>query len=154
MNVLVIPKITPNKVYELIRSNVLNVLTFQRLFVPTFQRSNVLGDSMANITLEKNHALLEKLAAYVMTELPTRKEMDAKLAQKADKQDVLELEKRVHSVEKKMDLMLNGMDAQAKQLDRLSNELSAVSRTLDIHNQRLGNLEEHTLGYRVRNKEE
>jgi len=106
---------------------------------------------MPPITLEQVHALLEKLADYVMTKIPV---IEAQIAQKADKYDVIELEKRIVIVEKKMDLMLNGMDAQAKQLDRLSNELSAVSRTLDIHNQRLGNLEEHTLGYRVRDKEE
>ena len=35
---------------------------------------------MPDITLEKNHALLEKLAEYVMNELPTRKEVDEKLA--------------------------------------------------------------------------
>jgi hypothetical protein len=35
---------------------------------------------MSTIAPEKTHALLEKLAEYVMNDLPTRKEMDAKLA--------------------------------------------------------------------------
>jgi len=48
---------------------------------------------LSEITLEKTHALLEKLAAYVMTELPTRKELDEKLALKTDKTDLNRLER-------------------------------------------------------------
>ena len=47
---------------------------------------------MKKITLEKTHALLEKLANYVMTEIPAIKE---KLDQKADKTDIFLVAKNV-----------------------------------------------------------
>jgi len=40
---------------------------------------------MPEITLEKTQALLEKLAEYVMTELPTRKELDDRFKQVDDR---------------------------------------------------------------------
>jgi hypothetical protein len=33
-------------------------------------------------------------------------------------------------------------------------EMKAVSKTLDVYNDRLGKLEQHVFGYRVREKEE
>jgi len=36
---------------------------------------------MSEITLEKTHALLEKLAEYVMNEVPTKREVDARFNQ-------------------------------------------------------------------------
>jgi peptidoglycan hydrolase CwlO-like protein len=127
---------------------------------------------MSTITLEKSHALLTKLAEYVMNELPkmdaklskldarmdqldarmdqldTRMDrfdtridhFEARLEQKADKQDL----KRI---EDKIDMLLEGMDAQAGQLDFLRTEMAAVSKTLDVHNERLGKLEQHNFGY-------
>ncbi len=109
---------------------------------------------MADITLEKTHALLDKLASYVMTALPTRNELDQKLAQKADKTDVDRLEKRVHTLDEKMNLLLNGMDAQAHQLDIISTDMKAVSPTLDNHEKRLAMLEKHVFGFRVRENKE
>lgn len=41
-----------------------------------------------------------------------------------------------------MNLLLDGMDAQSKQLDDMSIDMKAVSRTLDIHEERLAMLEE------------
>ena len=119
---------------------------------------------MPDTTLENTHALLEKLANYVMSELPTRTEMDEKLAQKADKADLFLLDSRVSQLDEKinyldgklnrivekMNLILNGMDAQAQQLDILSTDMKAISGTLDLHEERLGSLEEHTFGHRVR----
>ena len=71
---------------------------------------------MSKITLEKTYALLEKLAEYVMNEVPTRKEMDAKLAclerrleEKADKQDVKRLEEKVDRIIEGMDAMAGGL---------------------------------------------
>jgi hypothetical protein len=79
---------------------------------------------MSAITLEKTYALLEKLAEYVMNEVPTRKEMEAKLAhlesrldaklvsmearldQIADKQDVKRLEDKVNKFIEGMDAMV------------------------------------------------
>ena len=109
---------------------------------------------MPDITLETTHALLEKLANYVMTQVPTRnelqhglnelrqemdgfrQEMMAQLALKADKSDVQRI--------------IEGMDAQAQQLDILRVEMKAVSGTLDVHEKRLGSLEEHNFRHRVR----
>ena len=80
---------------------------------------------MSDITLEKKtHALLEQLAEYVMTQVPTRtelqhglnelrQEMMAQLALKADKSDVQRI--------------LQGIDAQAQQLDILRTDMKAVS---------------------------
>ena len=123
---------------------------------------------MSDITLEKTHALLEKLANYVMSELPTRIEMNETLAQKADKADLFLLDSKVsqldekinyldgklNRIDEKMNLMLNGMDAQAQQLDILSTDMKAVSGTLDLHEERLGTLEEHNFGHRVRENKE
>ncbi len=113
---------------------------------------------MADITLETTHALLEKLADYVMTEVPTRnelqhglnelrqemdgfrQEMIEQLALKADKSDVQRI--------------LEGMDAQAQQLDILRTDMKAVSGTLDLHKERLGSLEEHNFGRRIRENKE
>ena len=98
---------------------------------------------MPDITLEKTHTLLEQLAEYVMTHVSTnhevnelRREMNEKLELKADKTDIQNI--------------LNGQDAQAQQLDNLSIDMKAVSRTLDIHEERLAMLEERVFGARVR----
>ena len=105
---------------------------------------------MSDITLEKTHALLEQLAEYVTTQVATRQElnelrqemdefrqeMNERLALKADKSDVQRI--------------LDGMDAQAQQLDILRTDMRAVSGTLDVHEERLGTLEEHNFGHRVR----
>ena len=109
---------------------------------------------MSDITLEKTHALLEQLAEYVTTQVATRQElhelrqemhefrqdMNERLALKADKTDVQHI--------------LEGMDAQAQQLDILRIEMKAVSGTLDVHEERLGSLEEHNFGHRVRDDKE
>jgi hypothetical protein len=125
---------------------------------------------MSEITLEKNHELLEKLAEYMMNELPTRREVDAKLAQlreelrrTATKDELTELRielTRKASIEQldqlrvemnqKLDQLLRGQDAQAGQLADLRLEMAAVSKTLDVYNDRLGALEEHNFGTRVR----
>ncbi len=113
---------------------------------------------MPDITLEKTHALLEKLAEYVMTQVPTRnelqhglnelrQEMMAQFALKADKSDVQRIDKNVEQI-------LQGMDAQAQQLDILRTDMKAVSGTLDLHEERLGSLEEHNFGRRVRDDKE
>lgn len=116
---------------------------------------------MSEITLEKTHALLEKLAAYVMTELPTRKELDEKLALKTDKTDLNRLERRVDQLDQKVEridrnvgLILEGMDAMAQEQEINRMERTAVSKTLDVYNVRLGDLEEHAFGSRVRDKED
>jgi hypothetical protein len=108
---------------------------------------------MADITLEKNHALLEKLSEYVMKKIPQIETELAKKAnwinvfelfqQKADKADVLRVEEKVNR-------LLEGIDHLTKEGDDLRIEKQSISYTLDNHEQRLAGLEERTFGYRVR----
>ncbi|MBN1560792.1 hypothetical protein JW998_11115 [candidate division KSB1 bacterium] len=150
---------------------------------------------MAEITLEKTHALLERLAEYVMTELPAIKQdvavlkhdvavlkqdvavlkqdvaglkqdvsgIKGELAKKADKEDVMRIylqlskaldqkadKKDVERLQSQFHLLLEGMDNMAKELDIHRTERVAISKTLDIYNDRLGALEEHNFGTRVR----
>jgi hypothetical protein len=102
---------------------------------------------MADITLEKNHALLEKLAEFVMNKIPqierTLAQLEAGLAKKVDKSDLLK-------VDEKINRLLEGIDHQAKEIDDFRIEKKAISYTLDVHEERIGVLEERNLGYRVR----
>ncbi|NIA12271.1 MAG: hypothetical protein GWP10_21770 [Nitrospiraceae bacterium] len=84
---------------------------------------------MSDRTLEKTHALLERLAEYVMTKIP-------KIEQKLDK---LELEK---ADKRDIRLILDGMDAQAKQLDIIRTEQVATNAGLLRHEKRIRALEE------------
>ena len=96
---------------------------------------------MSEITLKKTHALLEKLAEYVMSKIP---QLEADLAKNADLQ----------RVEKKINRLIDGIDHQAKEIDDFRTEKKAISYTLDVHEQRLGTLEERIFGGRVRDKSE
>ena len=64
---------------------------------------------MNKITPEKTHALLEKLADYVMTEIPAIKE---KLDHKADKTDI--------------DKIMGVLDTQAQNIDIMRTERFAI----------------------------
>lgn len=94
---------------------------------------------MSEITLQKTHALLEKLAEYVMSKIPR---LEADLAKNADLQ----------RVEEKISRLIDGVDHQAKEIDDFRIEKKAISYTLDVHEQRLAALEERTFGRRVRDK--
>ena len=84
---------------------------------------------MSAITLEKTHALLEKLAEYVMNKIPDIEEkLDKMKQEKADKRDI--------------QLILDGMDAQAKQLDIIRTEQAATNAALLRHEKRITALEE------------
>ena len=116
---------------------------------------------MSEMSLEKTYALLEKLAEYVMTQVATkqevndlRHEMNEKFETKADKIDVDRLGQKVNQLDNKVNLILEGMDAQAKRLETLTIENMSTSRTLNIHEDRLGELEEHVFGARVREDDE
>ena len=107
---------------------------------------------MAEITLEKTHALLEQLAEYVMTQVSSkqevnelRREMNEKLELKADKTEL----KRV---DHKADMLLEGQDGMVKSLDIIQTEIKAISGTLDNHEKRLADLEVHNFGSKVRDK--
>ena len=111
---------------------------------------------MAKITQEKTHALLEKLAEYVMSELPTREEIQNELNQKADKTEVNEIKtevigikievneikKDVKDLSQKMNIIINGQDNQAKQLSDIRTEQAATNSALLRHEERITALEQ------------
>ena len=78
---------------------------------------------MEKVTLEQTHALLEKLAEYVMTQVPTRAEMDKQ------------------------------SDEIHQQLDLIRTEQAVFSKTFELHHKRISLLEGQALGYRVHDKE-
>ncbi len=114
------------------------------------------------ITLEKTYQLLEKLADYVMTEIPAIKDSINRLEQRVDRleekvdrleQRVGRLEQRMDSHERKINIIIEGQDAQAKQLDIIRIDMRAELATLDLHEHRIGNLEETNYGSRIRDAE-
>jgi len=70
--------------------------------------------------------------------------------------DALEQEFRSFRIEitGKFNQVLEGMDAQAGQLDILTTELASQSHTLELYNVRTGNLEEALFGKRVRDEKD
>ena len=128
---------------------------------------------MAEITLESLYLLVENMADYLMTKVATKEEVN-RLTERVDQltERFDELTIRVDSltvrvgrleeqfeqfrteVRQKFDQVLEGMDAQAGQLDMLRTELASQSHTLDVYNIRIGNLEEAVFGKRVRDEEE
>ena len=109
---------------------------------------------MSDITLEKTHALLEKLAEYVMNEVPTRREMnarfeniDARFVQleaelQTTKTDVQEIKMDLRETRENIGLILDGMDVQTKQLDIIRIEQVATNAALLRHEKRITALEE------------
>jgi len=82
---------------------------------------------------------LEKMAEYVVTKIPEIEQKLDKIEQeKADKHDIQRI--------------LNGMDAQAKQLDIIRTEQAATNAALLRHEKKITDLEEKDTGYRVRDK--
>jgi citrate synthase len=94
---------------------------------------------MTEITIEKTHSLLEKLADYVMNEVPrkdevpTKREMDARFDQ---------VEKRLDRVENDVKLILDGMDTQVKDMEILKTEQIALKSGLGRVEKRVDLLEE------------
>jgi len=82
---------------------------------------------MNESTQKKTHELLEKLANYVMNEVPRKSEFN-KLAKKVD------------SVEGKVDTIIDSIEGQAQQLDIIRTEQLAMHRGLDREEERI---EEH-----------
>ena len=102
---------------------------------------------MSDITPEKTHALLERLAEYVMNEVPTRKEMNAHFVQleaelQTTKIDIQEIKMDLRETGENIGSILNGMDAQAKQLDIIRTEQVATNAALLRHEKRITALEE------------
>jgi len=104
---------------------------------------------MSKVTLETLHTLLEGLAQYVMSEVPTKQEVERRF-QQIDRR-FQQIEGRFVNVENELEkkadksdiqLILEGMDTQAKQHDIIRTELSATNATLLRHEKRLTTLEE------------
>jgi len=74
-------------------------------------------------TLKKTHNLLEKLADYVMSRLPTREEMDAKLGKKADKEDVQKLLEGQDKIVQELDIIRTEQSAFHAELNRLEERI-------------------------------
>ncbi len=101
---------------------------------------------MSKITLEKTHALLEKLASYVMNEVPTKKEMNERFEL---------VDKRFESIELRLDeveddlketkygvkSILNGMDNTVKDMEILRTEQIAIHSGLRRLENRVDGLE-------------
>ena len=114
---------------------------------------------MAEINLEKVHNLLEKLAEYVMNEVPTNRKVDARFEKMNARFVQMESEFRetkedVQETKENVRLILNGMDAQAKQLDIIRTEQVATNAALQRHEKRITALEEKETGYRIRDADE
>ncbi len=94
---------------------------------------------MSKITPEKTHALLEKMASYVMNEVPTKKEMNQRFEQvdvrfNRVENDLLETKQGVKSI-------LNGMDNTVKDMEILRTEQIAIHSGLRRMENRVGGLE-------------
>ena len=107
---------------------------------------------MPEITLEKTHALLEKLAEYVMNEVPnksevaTKDEMNARFEQ-VDRRFAL-MEQRLEKLElekadkKDIETILTILDKQSKQLDIIRTEQVAFNHAFRRLEKRVEALEQ------------
>ena len=119
------------------------------------------GFDMSEITPEKTHEMLEKLAEYVVNELPTKKEMhvgfqgvDQRFKQvdqcfeqvdrrfKQVDRRLNNLEQDVQDTKQNVRLILNGMDAQAKGMEILRTEQAAMKSGLARLEKRVDAIEE------------
>ncbi|NIA31907.1 MAG: hypothetical protein GWP06_18600 [Actinobacteria bacterium] len=133
-----------------------------------------------NVTLEQIHALLEKLAEYVMNQVPTRAEMDKRFEQidkrfkQMDKR-FEQIDKRFEQVDKRfgqidkrfeqVDKRFEQIDKRFEQVDKQLHEIrqqidlirtgqAVFTKTFELHHKRLGILEDQHLGYRVSDKKD
>jgi len=97
---------------------------------------------MTEITPEKTHKLLEKLAEHVMNNVPTKQEMNSRF-KKVDKR-FDQVENRLDRVENDVKLILDGMDAQAKDSEILKTEQIAIKSGLTRVEKRVDVLEKNT----------
>ena len=106
---------------------------------------------MNKITLEKTHALLEKLAEFVMNEVSTKQETNKRFEQLEQRLEKTEQQKADKTDVRKI---LDGLDSQAKQLDIIRTEQTATLHVINRIEKRVANLEEKETGYRIRDKRE
>ena len=96
---------------------------------------------MPEITLEKTHALLERLAEYVMTQVATRGELNEL------RQDMNE---RFEQVDKRFEQIDKRFVNIEEQLGVIRSEQQVFTQTFELHHRRLTRLENESSGYRVR----
>jgi len=94
---------------------------------------------MSEITPEKTHKLLEKLAEHVMNNVPTKKEMNARFEQVDRRLDRVESD--VKETKRDVKLILDGMDAQVKDTEILKTEQVAIKSGLKRVEKRVDVLE-------------
>ena len=94
---------------------------------------------MSKITLEKTHALLEKLTDYVTSEMTTKTELNGLK---------IEMDKRFNQVEsalldtrKDIRLIIDGMDSQVKETEIIKTEQIAIKSGLSRLENRVDQLE-------------
>ena len=114
---------------------------------------------MNKITLEKTHVMLEKLAEYIMNEVPTKHEMNIRFEHvnlhiKHIDNRLERLEPDVKETKNDVKMIIEGMDVQAKELHIIRTEQVAIGSTLDRHEKRITALGEKETGYRIRDKDE
>ena len=107
---------------------------------------------MTKVTLEQTHALLVKLTEFVINEFPkinaTTDRIEPRLNQQIEYKQVLK------RLEDNLELLLEKMASRGEQLNSLLIEMKTITKALKIFDERIGNLEERTFGYRVRDIEE
>ena len=112
---------------------------------------------MSEITLEQTHALLERLAEYVMTQVPTRREMNERFEQvdkrfeQVDKR-FEQVDKRFEQIDKRFEQIDNDFDQIHKQLNLIWTEQRVFSKTFELHHKRLELLEEESPTWQLREK--
>lgn len=112
---------------------------------------------MSEITLEKTHALLEKLAEYVMNEVPTRKEMNERFEHvekrfEQNEKQFEQIDKRFEQIDKRFERIEEQIEQILNQLALIRKEQRVFSNTFDLHSTRLELLEEKFPEYRIREK--
>ena len=121
---------------------------------------------MNEITLEKVHDMLEKLAAYVMNEVPTRREMNERFEQIDKRFEEIDrrfeqidkrfeqIDKRFEQIDRRFEQIDKRFDSIGKQLEIIRSQQSVFTKTFEWHNERLELLEgDNSDPYRIRDKE-
>ena len=131
---------------------------------------------MSEITLEQTHALLEKLAEYVMTEVPTRGEMNERFEQ-VDKR-FEQIDRRFEQIDKRfeqIDERFEQIDKRFEQIDErfaqieqrfefvekdiviirsqeelIRAEQGIFAKTFELHHKRLRYLEDNAAAFHIR----
>ncbi|MBN1482047.1 hypothetical protein EH223_07305 [candidate division KSB1 bacterium] len=105
---------------------------------------------MPEITLEQTHALLERLAEYVMTQVPTRQEMNDRFA-KIDER-FKQIDERFKQIDERFEHIDKTIASILSQLDLIRTEQRVFAKTFELHHKRLEFLEDTSSGYRVRDE--